>query len=115
MDVEHYRQLLLAKERDLVADMAQLGAETLADSDPGVQDEMDRVIQSEAKDSLLERKSQEYDLLRQVRAALQRIEDGTYGKCAECGRPIDAKRLEAVPWARFDVQHQPESRSETSV
>ena len=33
-----------------------------------------------------------------IDAALQRIEDGTYGICQGCGQPIAAERLEAVPW-----------------
>jgi RNA polymerase-binding transcription factor DksA len=38
--------------------------------------------------------------LKQVRAALQRIQDGTYGVCIDCGRRIEPARLEAVPWTR---------------
>ncbi len=43
-------------------------------------------------------------LLTEVEDALKRIEDGTYGKCANCGRPIPEKRLEAIPWAARDVK-----------
>jgi DnaK suppressor protein len=48
----------------------------------------------------------EQALLTEVRAALKRIEDGTYGQCVVCGRPIPEKRLEAIPWAAFDVEHE---------
>ncbi|MBV8820604.1 MAG: TraR/DksA family transcriptional regulator [Acidobacteriaceae bacterium] len=115
MDVDHYRQLLLAKEKQLVADMSQLHAGTLEQDDPGAQDEMDRVVQSESKDLLSDLKSQEYDLLQDVRAALRRMDDGTYGSCAKCGKPIDPKRLEAVPWAEYDVQHQPDNHTPSST
>ena len=37
-------------------------------------------------------------ILAQVRAALARIADGTYGRCTVDGGPIDEKRLESVPW-----------------
>lgn len=43
-------------------------------------------------------------LLAQVEAALARIENGTYGKCVDCGHPIPEKRLEAIPWAARDVR-----------
>ncbi len=43
-------------------------------------------------------------LLQEVEDALKRIEEGTYGKCASCGRPIPEKRLEAIPWAARDVK-----------
>jgi RNA polymerase-binding transcription factor DksA len=38
--------------------------------------------------------------LAEVDAALARVEDGTYGVCASCGRPVDPARLEARPVAR---------------
>src|SRR5438445_2737327 len=41
----------------------------------------------------------EQALLTEVKAALKRIEDGTYGRCVVCGQPIPEKRLEAIPWA----------------
>ena len=37
--------------------------------------------------------------LGRVEAALQRLDDGTYGMCASCGNPIAPERLEAIPWA----------------
>ena len=41
----------------------------------------------------------EQALLTEVQSALKRIENGTYGKCIDCGQPIPEKRLEAIPWA----------------
>ncbi len=41
----------------------------------------------------------------EVIAALHRIEQGTYGICKKCGKPIDAARLEANPAAEFDIEH----------
>ena len=38
-------------------------------------------------------------LLTEVERALQRIEEGTYGRCVDCGQPIPEKRLQALPWA----------------
>jgi RNA polymerase-binding protein DksA len=40
-------------------------------------------------------------LLSQVERALARFEDGTYGLCGNCGRPIDPARLEALPYAQL--------------
>lgn len=43
-------------------------------------------------------------LLTEVEQALTRIDQGTYGRCVDCGNPIPEKRLEAIPWAARDVQ-----------
>jgi DnaK suppressor protein len=44
--------------------------------------------------------------LQEVRAALHRIDDGTYGRCLVDGGAIEAKRLDAVPWAAYCIKHQ---------
>ncbi len=41
--------------------------------------------------------------LREVEEALARIEEGTYGTCAVCGREIPQERLEAMPWATLCI------------
>ncbi|CAN5609799.1 hypothetical protein BH24ACT14_BH24ACT14_05560 [soil metagenome] len=46
--------------------------------------------------------------LAEVDAALQRIDEGTYGLCKVDGKPIPDERLEAVPATRYCVQHQPD-------
>jgi DnaK suppressor protein len=46
----------------------------------------------------------EQSLLTAVQKALKRIDDGTYGKCENCGKPIPEKRLEAIPWAARDIK-----------
>jgi RNA polymerase-binding protein DksA len=52
-------------------------------------------------DYTLEENSEE--LLAKIDAALQRIEDGTYGICTNCGREIQRERLEATPWAELCI------------
>jgi len=42
-------------------------------------------------------------LLQEIAAALDRIDEGTYGICRVCGRPIDEERLEAVPYATLCI------------
>jgi DnaK suppressor protein len=43
-------------------------------------------------------------VLAEINAALKRIEDGTYGKCARCGKEIAPERLEAYPWASLCIE-----------
>jgi RNA polymerase-binding transcription factor len=54
-------------------------------------------------------------LLEQVERALQRLDNGTYGFCLRCGKPIDARRLEALPYAEYDLECQEIIERETSV
>ena len=44
--------------------------------------------------------------LGEIDAALQRIEEGSYGVCEVCGKPIGAERLSAIPWARLCIDDQ---------
>lgn len=45
----------------------------------------------------------EEELLQSIDDALQRIEDGTYGICSNCGKPIGEERLEALPWTNLCI------------
>ena len=44
--------------------------------------------------------------LDEIAAALKRIDDGTYGICEVCGKPIGDERLRALPWARLCIEDQ---------
>ena len=44
--------------------------------------------------------------LRDIEDALRRLEQGSYGTCEQCGKPIGDERLEAKPWARYCIVHQ---------
>ena len=48
----------------------------------------------------------EFNHLRDARAALRRIEEGSFGACQECDEDIHPKRLAAVPWATFCIRCQ---------
>lgn len=52
-------------------------------------------------------------LLAQVQAALDRLDNGTYGKCVICGKEINPKRLEALPWATLCIEDQ--SKNEANL
>ena len=54
-------------------------------------------------------------LASEIRSALARIDDGTYGLCESCDEPISAKRLDAVPWARLCVSCQSRQEAERAL
>jgi DnaK suppressor protein len=106
MDLEHYKQLLLAKEKDLQDQIARLGDNARNSQSADVEDPIDQVISAEAKAANFREESIAAETLADVQDALRRIDDGTYGVSIESGEPIPPARLEAVPWAKYTVQEQ---------
>ena len=69
-------------------------------------DQMDEIQYASERDLAIRNVDRESNLLRQVKAALQRIHDGSFGTCVECEWVISPKRLAAVPWAPRCIQCQ---------
>jgi RNA polymerase-binding transcription factor DksA len=103
--VEKYQTRLRALEQDL---LRRLGREVEVSREPGedTNDAIDQSVADELRAQYLARAESDSDMLGQVRAALARIADGTYGQCLVDGQPIGEARLEAVPWAAYCVKHQ---------
>jgi DnaK suppressor protein len=66
----------------------------------------DRALITYIKEMMFAHSENETELLQMVNGALQRMDDGTYGKCLSCGRDIAVKRLEAVPWTHLCIDCQ---------
>lgn len=77
-----------------------------ASTDEGTDDIVDRANNSYNRELMFSLSDNERTHLLAIDAALERLEAGGYGTCANCGREIGEKRLEAVPWARFCVDCQ---------
>lgn len=101
MNIKELEKCLRDKERDLLADMARTETEARESRVAEVENGADYSVSSEVKESLLYETTADWNLFTQVRDALQRIENGTYGRCVDCGRRIDAARLESVPWTPY--------------
>ncbi len=69
-------------------------------------DALDEVQLAGERELAIRNLDREANLLRNVRAALGRIEDGSYGVCMHCEEEIKPKRLEAVPWAPYCIRCQ---------
>jgi DnaK suppressor protein len=69
-------------------------------------DQMDEIQYASERDLAIRNVDRESNLLRQVKAALRRIHDGSFGTCAECELAISPRRLAAVPWASRCIQCQ---------
>jgi RNA polymerase-binding transcription factor len=119
IDTDRFRDVLLqARQR------VQAAIDNLHDENPGsISDETgdDAVYDNHLADTATVTYDRELDytleensehVLAEIDAALERIEDGTYGTCSNCGKPIAPERLEARPWATLDIdcQRQREGR-----
>jgi DnaK suppressor protein len=69
-------------------------------------DQMDEIQYASERDMAIRSVDRESALLRDVRAALRRVQDGTFGTCIDCESAISPKRLAAVPWAPRCIQCQ---------
>ena len=105
MNIQRYKQRLIDLEKTLsarIGEEADQGREAFIASahDSGDASVADAVASEEFAE--VERNA---DVLQQVRDALGRAADGTFGKCVVDGGPIEEPRLEAVPWTPYCLKH----------
>src|SRR5437879_5043628 len=100
-----YEQMLLDKKERV---MAALGIKFDTIAKMGRVAEEDQAQMSHDEFVSLHLNSLDYMQLRLIEEALDRIESGDYGVCLACEEPIPAKRLHALPWARYCVSCQDE-------
>jgi len=104
--VEAYRERLVEQRREIM-DLYQSDVRAgQASTDEGTEDIVDRANNSYNRELMFSLSDAERQRLLDIDGALERIEEGGYGSCANCGREIGERRLEAVPWARFCVDCQ---------
>jgi len=97
-----YRAALEAKLAELLAARGRREEITIEKA-PDAVDDLQLTTLRELAISKLNR---EFRLLREVRSALARLDEGTYGICLNCEEPIAPRRLEAIPWAAYCVRCQ---------
>jgi len=100
--LEKYRTDLETKKREIAASLKNRD-DIAIEKTPDAIDEVQLAGECELAIRNLDRESR---LLRKVRAALARIEDGSFGTCLHCDEEITPKRLKAVPWAPYCIRCQ---------
>jgi DnaK suppressor protein len=101
VNVEHFKEKLLNKRRELTDAIQRAEQEARTASEGEVGDAVDRSVDDTAADQGLHNSSVDSETLELVNDALRHIEQGTYGKCGICEKPIEAARLEAIPWTPY--------------
>ena len=109
-ELEHFRDLLLEKRRELVGDMYSMESEALRTSGNTNLSSLplhmaDMGTDNYEQEFTLGLVEKDRGLLREINSALAKIQNGTYGICEGTGKPISKPRLEAQPWARHSIEY----------
>ena len=99
VNIDQFRRVLEAKKKELLAggsDREEILIENAAE-------DFDRLQQQLNREVAIRNLDRESKLLKEVQAALNRIEEGSFGVCLRCDEDIPEKRLKALPWAAYCV------------
>ena len=111
--IEHFKQMLLQKRREIISNVNEFENEALKKSRMDASGDLSSMpihmadigTDNYEQEFALGLMDSERKLLRETDDALQRIEQGTYGICEGTDKPIRKARLEAQPWARYCVEY----------
>ena len=110
-DVRYFRHMLEQKSSELRSQLGVPSAHLILHASADPFDTADWAEKSHEEWIYLQKNNSEVALLREVEGALERLREGTYGTCLDCGMPLSRKRLEALPWARYCVTCQERRQS----
>ena len=102
---EYFRKKLLAWKEDILKESRET-LQHLQDENQNHPDLADRASSETDRAIELRARDRQRKLISKIDAALQRIEDGSYGFCEETGEPISLKRLDARPIATLSIEAQ---------
>lgn len=114
IDRERYlllKGMLESRRREIHAKLRSLREQIPADA-PDVRDAEEQSVDDFVQEVDLALMQMKSDTLKKIDRAIQRLEEGTYGRCQECEADIPAARLRALPFAALcrDCQEEAESR-----
>ncbi|MFL6414568.1 MAG: TraR/DksA family transcriptional regulator [Bryobacteraceae bacterium] len=101
-EMNKFKKILETKQDELEQIVRNRDAITIEKS----ADALDEVQHAAERELAIRNLDRESNLLRNVRSALRRIDDGSFGICLHCEEEISPKRIAAVPWAPFCIQCQ---------
>ena len=101
-EMNGFQEILERKESELVSVLRRRDGIAIEKS----ADQMDEIQSATERDLAIRNVDRESSLLRDVKDALRRIHEGSFGACMECESAIGPKRLAAVPWAACCIQCQ---------
>jgi DnaK suppressor protein len=103
--LKHFREILMAWKHELMEEVDRT-VHHMQDEASNFPDPNDRATQESEFGLELRTRDRERKLLKKIAAALERVDDGSYGYCEETGEEIGLKRLEARPVATLSLEAQ---------
>ena len=104
--LETFRKRLETRQQELRHMVSRNQQDGRTADEEATQDVADRAASSYNKEFLFSQSNNDRQLLNMVDGALARMREGSFGECVSCGKEINAKRLEAVPWTRHCIECQ---------
>ena len=104
--LDYFRKRLEGRQQDLRRTVSRTEQDGRTVDEDSAQDIADRAASSYTKEFLFHQSNNDRQLLQMVESALDRIRKGSFGECISCGKEINPKRLEAVPWTRHCIECQ---------
>src|SRR5713226_7847526 len=101
--IEHFRRLLLTELRRHARLVGDDQAAAIDAANDGAKESADLSLRDVIGEMALRLGERESQMVADIDQALMRIEEGSYGRCVRCDKPIDERRLEALPTARYDA------------
>ena len=98
-----FRKKLVEKQRQLLEEVGKTALYGKGQEDDSIKDLGDQATTAYTREFLFELGNGDRRILKEVQAALRKIEDGSFGSCEHCGEAISDKRLEALPFARYCI------------
>lgn len=102
---EYFRKKLLNWKADILRESRET-LEALASENANLADAADRASSETDRAIELRARDRQRKLIAKIDAAIERIDDGTYGYCEETGEPISLRRLDARPIATLSLEAQ---------
>jgi DnaK suppressor protein len=104
--LEYFKKRLESRQVELRRMVTRTEQDGRTVDEGSAQDIADRAASSYTKEFLFHQSNNDRQLLQMVDGALERLREGEFGECISCGKEINAKRLEAVPWTRHCIECQ---------
>lgn len=98
-ELKKYKKTLQTKQEELVRVLRNRDAITIEKS----ADALDEVQHAAERELAIRNLDRESNLLRLVRLAMRRMDEGSYGTCLHCDEEINPRRLHAVPWTPYCI------------